>query len=96
MLKNFIEPIKGLLLVWLILIGLTVGTMITGKVTQNVSLSLVWAVGLFAVTLIKSRLILNYYLELKSASGSWGRLFNALVYILISILALILAYQVYS
>lgn len=73
-------------MVWLALMILTIGTMIAGKVTSSASIGLYWIGGLMLVTFIKSKLILDHYLELKTAYGAWGKLFTSMVALLLIIL----------
>ena len=69
---------KQLLRAWLILMGLSIGTMIAGKVTNTRHLGLIWLGALLLVTFFKTRIILYDYLELKTAYGNWGRIFLSL------------------
>ncbi len=70
---------RTLVIVWLVLMGLTIGTMIAGKVTDATSLGMIWMGVLMVVTGFKATLILNYYLDLKAATGGWGKGFVSLV-----------------
>lgn len=70
---------RTLVTIWLVLMAATVGTMIAGKVTQVSSIGLIWMGVLMLVTWFKATLILNYFLDLKSASQGWGKVFGTLV-----------------
>lgn len=78
--------IKTLVMVWLVLIGLTLGTMFAGRVSTNEAVGPVLLALLFAVTFLKTNLILGYFLDLRSAVGPWGRVFNGMV---LSVLAVV-------
>jgi len=80
---------RTLLIVWLLLMGLTVATMVAGKVTATHSIGTVWLAVLLIVAGLKSSLILHYYLDLKSASAGWNKLFSGLVwFILLTVFAI--------
>ncbi|HFC05491.1 MAG TPA: hypothetical protein ENJ55_07270 [Rhizobiales bacterium] len=70
---------RTLFIVWLTLMAATVMTMIAGKVTDLSSIGMMWAAILLSVTWIKARLILSYYLDLKSATKGWYSVFTVLV-----------------
>ncbi len=80
------SPIRKLFIVWLCLMALTIGTMIAGKVTSTASLGLYWIGGLMLVSFVKAKLILDYYLELKTAYGAWDKLFTSMIALLLIIL----------
>ena len=75
---------KTLLIVWLALMALTIATMIFGKVTAHLPLGAVSLAVLLIVAGLKSSLILHYYLDLKSASEGWNKLFSGLVWFILS------------
>ena len=80
---------RTLVLVWLALMAATVMTMVAGKVTAVASIGLVWAGVLMAVTWFKARLILGWYLDLRSASRGWHSVFIVLITLIaITVLAL--------
>ena len=82
---------KTLLIVWTLLMVLSGATMIFGKVTANLPLGAVSLAVLLIVAGLKSSLILHYYLDMKSASEGWSKLFSGLVWlILLSIFAIYL------
>ncbi len=74
---------KTLIIVWLLLMGLSIATMIAGKVTTNLSIGTIWLAVLLIVAGLKSNLILHYYLDLKSASTGWNKLFSGLVWFIL-------------
>jgi len=77
--------------------ALTIATMIAGKVTNTVSLGMVWMAVLMAVTWLKATLILNYYLDLKSATGGWNKGFIILAgMILLFVFAIYAGYAIYA
>jgi hypothetical protein len=75
---------KTLIVVWLALMIATIGTMIAGKVTQVSSIGPTWILVLMGVTLLKASLILNYFLDLRSASKGWNKGFVGLVAVIVS------------
>ncbi len=78
-----------LVTVWLVLMLATLATMIAGKVTEISSIGTIWMGVLMVVTWLKARLILLYFLDLKSATGGWSTGFGALViFILIALFGL--------
>ena len=82
---------KELLLAWFALMGLTIGTMLSGRVTQDVTLGGLFMSGLLVVTGIKAYWILRYYLNLRAAPPGWNAAFIAyLVFLLLIILVLYL------
>jgi hypothetical protein len=78
--------VRKLAAVWLLLMALTIGTMIAGKVTSSASIGLYGIGGLMLVTFVKAKLILNHYLELKSAYGAWGTFFTSMIALILIIL----------
>ena len=76
---------RTLFITWAVLMALTIGTMIAGKVTVTASIGIFWMAALIAVTWVKAGLILSYYLDLKSARGGWNKLFTALVTVILVI-----------
>ncbi len=82
--KHRLQP-KILFVVWIILMALSGGTMIAGNVTNTVSLGMMWMALLLLVTLVKSTLILQYYLELKSSTPGWNKTFIGLVSVVLVI-----------
>ena len=78
--------LRTLLWVWLILIVLSAGTLFAGRATTGETLGILGAAALFAITFFKTKLILNYYLDLKAATGSWNTLFSSLIFLILLIL----------
>ena len=80
---------RALLLAWALLMALTVGTMIAGKVTSAASLGLFWTAALLAISWAKARTILLVYLNLRAAPRHWRSGFGgALVFLLLVIFGL--------
>ena len=69
--------------------GLSVGTMISGQVTSQASLSAFLIVTLGLITWFKSMMILRYYLNLRTASAGWNKAFNSYLFIVLSIITVI-------
>jgi len=87
---KFISPDRRTLTIcWLVLMALTVGTMISGRVTSEVALSAFLIISLGIITWFKSMLILRYYLNLKSASKGWNKAFNIYLFIVLGIITAI-------
>lgn len=82
----------GLLRTWAILMGLSLATMLAGRVNENLSLAPLWAMALLGVAGLKARLILGRFLGLRHASSDWNSAFTILLVILqVSLLAAFLA-----
>ena len=87
---NFKSPsLRSLLLCWLVLLILTLGTMISGRVTSNISLTTLLIISLGLITWFKTLLILRYYLNLKSASKGWNHAFGGYLFVLLGLITLI-------
>ena len=71
--------LRTLVIVWLALMGATGLTMIAGNVTDISSIGWLWATGLMAITWLKARLILAYFLNLKAATSGWNTIFTVLI-----------------
>jgi len=80
---------RTLVIVWLVLMCATSLTMITGRVNDISSIGWLWSSALLAVTWLKARLILSYYLDLKSATKGWNQVFTMLVTIILVIIFVI-------
>ena len=81
--------VRQLLAAWVLLMALTVGTMIAGRVTSAATLGLAWTALLMAITWAKARTILMVYLNLRVAPGHWKTGFAAtLVFVLLLILGI--------
>ncbi len=76
---------KTLSIVWIVLMALSGATMIVGNVTNTLSLGMTWMALLLVVTLVKSTLILQYYLDLKSSTSGWSKAFIGLVSVMLVI-----------
>ena len=87
---NFKNPsIRTLIFCWLALMVLTIGTMLSGRVTSDVALSGTLIITLGFITWFKSMLILRYYLNLASASSGWNRAFNSYLFVVLGVIMLI-------
>jgi len=74
---------RTLTLVWLALMCATGLTMISGRVTDISSIGWLWSSTLLIVTWLKARLILSYFLNLKSATRGWNQVFTFLVTVIL-------------
>ena len=76
---------KRLTRAWLMLLALTAGTAVAGRVTATENgLALVWLVALGVVSMLKARMILMDYLDLKGARD-WAAGFTAALVFLVAI-----------
>ncbi len=73
-----------LFIVWLLLLILTAGSIITGHVKMPTHLDDIWIAALFCITAIKAYAILRWFLNLRAASSGWNTLFMAYLIILLS------------
>ena len=77
-----------IVLTWFMLMALTIGTMVAGKVTSAASLGFAWTVVLLAITWAKARGILLVYLNLRAAPAHWrGGFGTALTFMMLLLLA---------
>jgi heme/copper-type cytochrome/quinol oxidase subunit 4 len=67
---------------WAILMGLSLATMLAGRVGEDLTLGPLWAMALLGVAGIKARLILARFLNLQQASGDWNSAFTVFLVIL--------------
>ena len=81
--------IRTLVFCWLALMILTIGTMLSGRVTSEVALNATLIISLAVITWFKSMLILRYYLNLRTASKGWNKAFNSYLFIVLGIITLI-------
>jgi hypothetical protein len=80
---------KTILLTWALLMALTIGTMLAGKVTSAASLGIAWTAVLLAITWAKTRGILLVYLNLRAAPAHWRSGFGtAIAFLLLLLLAI--------
>ncbi|MEH6476497.1 MAG: cytochrome C oxidase subunit IV family protein [Sneathiella sp.] len=77
---------RTLIWVWLVLIALSAGTLFVGGATTEESYGILGGAALFVITFFKTKLILNYYLDLETATGNWNTLFSSLVFLILLIL----------
>jgi len=80
-----------LTMAWAAMMLLTIGTMIAGRVTSDVTLGVIWMVALSAITWGKSLFILRYFLNLRVAEGSWNKAFSRFLFVLLLIILLLFA-----
>ncbi len=84
-----LPTVSLLIKAWALLMALTIGTMIAGRVTSAASLGLVWTGVLMIITWAKARTILMVYLNLRAAPTHWRTGFSAsLVFLLLLILGI--------
>jgi len=83
---NSFPKTKTLIYVWLALMAATISTMIAGKVTSTASIGVFWMAILMVATVVKSTLILGFYLDLKSASGGWFKGFGVFMVVIVVII----------
>ncbi len=84
-----LPTVRQILVAWAVLVALTIGSMIAGKVTSAASLGIVWTAALLAITWAKARGILLVYLNLRAAPAHWRTGFStALAFMLILLLAI--------
>ena len=84
------QPGIGLLTrAWAIMMLLTVGTIIAGRVTSDVTLGVAWMVALSVITWGKSLFILRYYLNLRAAKGGWNKAFSSFLFVLLLLILLL-------
>lgn len=77
---------RALFYAWFVLMLLTSGTMLAGRVTSAESLGFLFMSALLIITWLKARYILYYYLNLKTAEGGWGAAFNGFLIVLLSLI----------
>ncbi len=77
---------RALIWVWLVLIALSAGTLFVGGATSEESFGILGGAAVFGITFFKTKLILNYYLDLKAAIGNWNMFFSSLVFLILLIL----------
>ena len=82
---------RELLTGWALLMALTVGTMIAGRVTDTGALGLSWLIALLIITWAKARTILMVYLNLRAASIGWRAGFAAMLIVPLALIAAIYA-----
>ncbi|PCI33553.1 MAG: hypothetical protein COB54_04440 [Alphaproteobacteria bacterium] len=87
---NFKNPsTRTLILCWVVLMALTIGTMMSGRATSDAALTAGLVLSLGLITWVKSMLILRYYLNLRTASKGWNKGFNIYLFIVLGIIMLI-------
>jgi len=78
--------LKTLLIAWLTLMALSIGTMFTGKVTNASALGPLFVLGLFAITWFKATWILRYFLNLRIAPTGWNAGFMVYLFTLLGLI----------
>ncbi len=79
---------KQLLAAWLAMMVLGAGTVIAGRVKAEASLGPFWAAALMVIAGLKARLILAYFLGLRTASRDWNSAFTTMLVIILAMLLL--------
>jgi len=83
-----LPSVRLIVLTWALLMALTIGTMLAGKVTSAASLGIVWTTVLLFITWAKTRGILLVYLNLRMAPLHWRSGFGtAIAFLLLLLLA---------
>ena len=77
---------RTLFIAWLMLIGLTVGTIFTGRVSGVETIGIPWLAALLLVTGFKAFAILRWFLNLRAASAGWNKLFICYLVLLLLII----------
>jgi hypothetical protein len=77
---------KSLIAAWFVMMGLSIGTMLTGRVTIDDSIGAKFMAALLMVTGIKALWILRTYLNLRAAPTSWNAAFISFFLILLLII----------
>jgi len=67
---------------WAILMGLSLATMLAGRIGEDLTLGPLWAMALLGVAGIKARVILAHFLNLRQASSDWNQAFTIVLVIL--------------
>ncbi len=75
---------KTLFLAWLVLMFLSLGTMVSGRVSDGTALGPWFMLSLLLITLLKASWILRYFLNLRVASKSWKRGFATYLILLLA------------
>jgi hypothetical protein len=76
--KKFLCTPKGLFVVWAVLVGLTVLSMLNGQAGGAVEHLSVLALGvLFALSVLKAEGVLRFFLNLQASSAGWRHGFSA-------------------
>ncbi|PLW77497.1 cytochrome C oxidase subunit IV family protein [Cohaesibacter celericrescens] len=85
--KRLLSSPNGLLVIWAVLIGLTVMSMVNAQAGTDVKeLSILALAVLFALSMLKAELILRYFLRLQDSSPGWRIGFSLLLGVLVLIL----------
>jgi len=85
---------KRLILVWAVLVGLTVLSMISGQAGSDVSqLSVMALAFLFGFSVLKAEGILRHFLDLRASSAAWRGGFTAFLVGLAAILFALTAFK---
>ncbi len=77
---------KSLVLAWLIMMVLSVGTMISGRVSDKGSLGMWFMALLLLVTALKALWILRTYLNLRAAPTAWNMAFISFLFVLLALI----------
>lgn len=78
--KKFLSTPKGLLIVWAVLVGLTLLSMLNGQAGTSVEHLSIIALGiLFALSVLKAEGVLRFFLNLQASTPVWRHSFSALL-----------------
>ncbi len=78
--KKFLTTPKGLFVVWAVLVGLTVLSMLNGQAGMAVDHLSVFALAvLFALSVLKAEGVLRFFLNLQASTAGWRHSFSALL-----------------
>jgi hypothetical protein len=82
-------PRRALAAAWALMMALSLGTMLAGRVTLDVALGTLLMLALLAITLMKALAILRVYLNLRAAPAGWTTAFVAYLVLLLAIIMLL-------
>ncbi len=77
---------KSLFLAWLVLMALSVGTLLTGRVSETSRLGPALLLSLLVLTGLKATWILRHFLNLRAAPRGWNLAFMAYLVVLLSVI----------
>lgn len=77
---------KTLIIAWLALMGFSIATMITGRVTNPATLGPALMLALLVVTGFKSLWILRYYLNLRASTRGWNSAFITFLIVMLTLI----------
>jgi hypothetical protein len=80
---------KTLLAAWALMMALSLGTILAGRVTLDAPLGALFMLALLALTLVKAMAILRVYLNLRAAPAGWTAGFLAYLVLLLTVVLLL-------